>query len=137
MSKEITPPQAWEILQTNPEAVLLDVRSRMEYDYVGHAPGSVFVSLKEPPAWETEVDFVKNVETTLKQYRPDKEPQELTILAFCRSGARSMTAAEELTKNGFKNVVSVAEGFEGDKNEYNHRNSINGWRFHGLPWEQS
>ena len=137
MIKELTPPEAWDILQTNPDAVVLDVRSRMEYDYVGHVPGSVFVSLKEWPAWELETEFVENVMQALLKSRPDKDPHELAILAICRSGARSMTAAEELSKSGFKEVANVAEGFEGDKDENNHRNSVNGWRFHGLPWEQS
>jgi len=137
MIKEITPPEAWDILQTNPDAVILDVRSRMEYDYVGHVPGSVFVSLKEWPAWELETEFVENVKWALAEYRPDKVPQDLVILALCRSGARSMVAAKELANNRFKKVANVVEGFEGDKDENNHRNSINGWRFHGLPWEQS
>lgn len=137
MIKEITPPEAWEILQSNTDAVLLDVRSRMEFDYVGHAPDAVFVSLKEPPAWETDADFVDNVRKTLKEKRPDKDPEDLTILALCRSGARSMTAAEALTNSGFKAAINVAEGFEGDKDQSNHRNTINGWRFHGLPWVQS
>jgi rhodanese-related sulfurtransferase len=137
MIKEITPPEAWEILQSNPDAVLLDVRSHMEFDYVGHVPDSVFVALKEPPGWETDLAFVAKVKKVLQAYRPDKAPEDLTILALCRSGARSMTAAEELMNNAFKEAINVAEGFEGDKDENNHRNSINGWRFHGLPWEQS
>lgn len=137
MIKEITPPEACEILQSNPDAVLLDVRSRMEFDYVGHAPDAVFVSLKEPPAWETDADFVDKVRAALQDKRPDKTPEDLTILVLCRSGARSMTAAEALTNSGFKEAINVAEGFEGDKDENNHRNTINGWRFHGLPWVQS
>ncbi|MFT7460549.1 MAG: rhodanese-related sulfurtransferase [Planctomycetota bacterium] len=137
MIKEITPLEAWEILQSNSNSVLLDVRSYMEYAYVGHPPEAVFVSLKEPPGWENDPAFVANVTKSLQEKRPDRDPQDLTILALCRSGARSMAAAEELTNSGFKEVVNVAEGFEGDKDENNHRNTINGWRFHGLPWEQS
>ena len=137
MIKQISPPQAWEILQEDKNAVLLDVRSRMEFDYVGHVPNSVFVSLKEPPAWESDGDFVNKVKDALQVYRPGQEAEDIAVLALCRSGARSMAAAEELTSSGFKNVMNVAEGFEGDKDDQNHRNSINGWRFHGLPWQQS
>jgi len=137
MIKEITPPEAWKILQTNPDAVLLDVRSRMEFEYVGHAPDAVFVPLKEPPEWDSDPDFVDKTRQILQACRPDRAPEDLTILALCRSGARSMTAAVLLTDNGCKEVINVAEGFEGDKDENSHRSSINGWRFHGLPWEQS
>ena len=56
---------------------------------------------------------------------------------LCRSGARSATAGEMLVNNGYTNVYNVLEGFEGDKDENGHRSTINGWRFHGLPWEQS
>jgi len=42
-----------------------------------------------------------------------------------------------LIKNGFTSVYNVLEGFEGDKDENGHRNTINGWRFHRLPWEQT
>jgi rhodanese-related sulfurtransferase len=137
MIKQISPPQAWEILQGDKNAVLLDVRSRMEFDYVGHVPGSVFVSLKEPPGWESNGDFVNKVKDALLDCRPGQKPEDINILALCRSGARSMSAAEELIGHSFKNVMNVAEGFEGDKDDKNHRNSINGWRFHGLPWQQS
>lgn len=137
MIKEISPVEAWEILQSNADAVLLDVRSRMEFDYVGHAPDAVFVSLKEPPSWESDPVFVANVTKALQEKYPNQDPKDLTILALCRSGARSMVAAEELSANGFKQVINVSEGFEGDKDEKDHRNSVNGWRFHGLPWVQS
>lgn len=137
MIKEINPPQAWEILQDNPDAVLLDVRSRMEYDYVGHVPGAVFVPLKEPPDWRVDTHFVDKVLQALQECRPGRDPRQLTILALCRSGARSMMAAEALSGQGFNELINVAEGFEGDLDHNKHRNNINGWRFHRLPWEQS
>ncbi len=137
MIKEIKPPEAWEIIQANPDAVLLDVRSRMEYDYVGHVPESVFVALKEPPDWENDPDFVDKVKKALQARCPDKDSQDLTVLTLCRSGARSMMAAVELRSSGFKKVINVTEGFEGDKDENSRRSTINGWRFHGLPWLQS
>ncbi len=137
MIKEISPPVAWEILQSSADTVLLDVRSRMEFDYVGHVPDSLFVALKEPPDWEMDPAFVANVNKALNTKYPNRDPKDLTILALCRSGARSMMAAEELADKGFKEVINIAEGFEGDKDENKHRNSVNGWRYHGLPWEQS
>jgi len=137
MIKEISPSEAWEILQSKPDTVLLDVRSSMEFEYVGHVPGAILIALREPPGWDNDPAFVANVTHRLKDKQAGKDPKELSILAMCRSGARSMIAAEELTNSGFINVVNIAEGFEGDKDEDNHRNSVNGWRFRGLPWVQS
>lgn len=137
MIKEISPLQAWDILQSNPNAVLLDVRSQMEFDYVGHPTGAVFAAIKEPPGWENMPDFVDRAKKALQQSRPAVPQEDLVVLALCRSGARSMLAAEELSDQGFAEVINIAEGFEGDKNENNQRNSVNGWRFHQLPWEQS
>ena len=137
MIEEVTPPEAWQALTGETDSVLLDVRSQMEYDYVGHVPGSVLVALKEPPDWQSDPDFSAKVRTALEQCRPGQAPEELAIYALCRSGARSMMAAEELANSGFKRVYNVKEGFEGDKNEQHHRGKLNGWRFHGLPWQQS
>lgn len=125
------------MLENNSQAVILDVRSSMEYAYVGHVPGSVFVPLKEPPFWEDDPGFVEKAGIALAEKFPDRDPRELTVLALCRSGARSMMAAQLLSGDGYKDVYNVAEGFEGDKDEHQHRSSINGWRYHGLPWVQS
>ncbi len=138
MIEELSPLQAWDVLQTRPaDALLLDVRSTMEYEYVGHVPDSVFVALKEPPDWQQDTGFVDKVRQAIRDRRPDQEPESLTILALCRSGARSMMAAEELTNSGFRQVYNISEGFEGDKDQQQQRGKLNGWRFHGLPWEQS
>jgi hypothetical protein len=42
-----------------------------------------------------------------------------------------------LEKNGFPEVYNVLFGFEGELDETRHRNTRNGWRVDGLPWEQS
>ena len=137
MIDEVNPPQAAQMLQENENAVMVDVRSSMEFAYVGHVPGSVFVPLKEPPGWEDDPAFIGKLEHVLQQQYPEKDPRDLTLLFLCRSGARSMTAAQMLYSVGYEKVFNVAEGFEGDKDEHHHRSSINGWRFHGLPWVQS
>jgi len=58
------------------------------------------------------------------------------VLAICRSGKRSHVAAEHLREQGFREGYNVVEGFEGDLDTRRHRSTINGWRFHNLPWEQ-
>ncbi len=134
--KTITPPQAWERLQKDENTILLDVRSTMEYEYIGHPIGAIHVALMEAPEWKTEPDFCAKVRDALHRFS-DVNPEDLTILSICRSGKRSHTAAELLQADGFKDVYNVLEGFEGDRDENRHRSTINGWRFHGLPWEQS
>jgi len=138
MIKEIRPKEAYEILQQQKEAVLIDVRSSMEYEYVGHPLNAVHVPIKEPPDWATQQDFVKKVSSALEEQQPEnRKILDVPMLTLCRSGARSALGAEMLINAGYTNVYNVLEGFEGDKDENGHRNTISGWRFHGLPWEQS
>jgi len=129
--QELTPPQAWQLLQSRDDAILLDVRSSMEYQYVGHPTGAVHVPLMEPPAWQADPAFVARVQEHIGE-----DARQRPILALCRSGKRSEAAARALLASGFTEVYNIVEGFEGDLDEQRHRNSQNGWRFHSLPWEQ-
>lgn len=108
----------------------------MEFEYIGHPVGAIHVPLMEAPAWQTDPDFTGKVREALHS-RCDRDPEDLTIMALCRSGKRSESAAELLIAAGFRSVYNVIEGFEGDRDENKHRSTINGWRFHGLPWKQS
>jgi rhodanese-related sulfurtransferase len=58
------------------------------------------------------------------------------VVLICRSGNRSKEAGEELERAGFTRVYNVMHGFEGELNDSHQRNSLAGWRFEGLPWEQ-
>jgi rhodanese-related sulfurtransferase len=48
-----------------------------------------------------------------------------------------MAAARALAAAGFTRLYNVAEGFEGDRDADSHRGALGGWRYHGLPWEQT
>ena len=134
---EISPPEAWEILQSNPDATLFDVRTSMEFEYVGHPMNAVNIPWKEAPGWQVNQDFVDQVKKILSDRKGSSENIEsLPVLTICRSGKRSMAAAEELIKHGFREVYNIEQGFEGDRDGAKHRSMINGWRFHNLPWEQ-
>jgi rhodanese-related sulfurtransferase len=138
MIDDITPVRAWAMLNENEDAVLLDVRTRVEHDYVGHPPGAVLVPWKDPPDREPDPDFVAKAVKALQKSRPGRDPaSDLTVLALCRSGVRSRAAAEALQESGFKRVYNVAEGFEGARDEEKHRGNLGGWRYHNLPWEQT
>jgi rhodanese-related sulfurtransferase len=134
---EVSPKEAAEILKTDSQSVLLDVRCRVEFDYVGHPPGAINIPWQEPPSWEVVPDFYARVQQRLGELRADIPPAALTVLALCRSGGRSRDAARELARHGFSKVINIAEGFEGGLDENRHRGNIGGWRYHQLPWEQT
>jgi len=128
--KTVSPCQAHDVLKNNADAILIDTRTTFEFSLVGHPIGAVHVPLKRPPNWETFPDFVEQVEKHLSS-------TATPVVLMCRSGARSMDAAKLLEAAGYQNLYNMDEGFEGDKDNNNHRNTLGGWRFHQLPWEQS
>jgi rhodanese-related sulfurtransferase len=130
MIENLTPQQAWELLHQNTSAILVDVRSQMEHAYVGHPIGSVHIPWKEAPDWEINPNFVANVKKLVPNI-------DTPILLLCRSGQRSLSAAKALEESGYKHLVNILDGFEGALDASKHRNKMGGWRFCGLPWEQS
>jgi rhodanese-related sulfurtransferase len=135
--KDIRPDEAFALLRQDPNAVLLDVRTTIEYQYVGHPMGAIHVPWMEAPEWRILPDFAERVAKALEGRYGVRPLSETAILALCRSGKRSRAAAEELAHHGFKRLYNVAEGFEGDLDAERHRSTVNGWRQRGLPWEQS
>ncbi|MFN3415534.1 MAG: rhodanese-like domain-containing protein [Caldimonas sp.] len=128
--KDLTPHQAWAYLQTHPDALFVDVRMEIEYLYVGHPPGAVHIPWYEYP--EMEIDEARFVERMRREAASPHRP----VVLICRSGNRSVEAAQALEAAGFTEVVNVRHGFEGDLDEQLHRGTLNGWRHDGLPWEQ-
>jgi rhodanese-related sulfurtransferase len=128
--KHFTPREAHDYLQTHPEALLIDVRSEIEYLFVGHPVGAIHVSWNDGPDWEINPHFVGEVKKLAGH------GVERPVVLICRSGNRSVSAGEALLQAGFTNVFNVMHGFEGELDDRHHRNSVSGWRFEGLPWEQ-
>ena len=128
--KNLKPGEAWQFMQDNPTSILVDVRTKLEYAFVGHPCGAVHVPWKEAPAWNLNHDFVSDVQKEV----PEKETP---ILTLCRSGQRSLAAANALQEAGYTNLINIDEGFEGSLDDNKHRSTLGGWRFHGLPWEQN
>lgn len=129
---EVTPKQAYERLKTNPNAVLIDVRTAPEWAFVGvpAVDRLLRISWQEFPQMQVNQSFVETVEKA-------GVPKDAEILLICRSGARSAAAAHALTQAGFTNAWNVSEGFEGDRNPEGHRGTVGGWKAHGLPWVQN
>jgi rhodanese-related sulfurtransferase len=127
---KIGPKQVWEILQNNSSAVLVDVRSHTEYAFVGHTPNALHIPWKKAPDWTVNPYFVKDIDAVIAE-------KDTLLILMCRNGCRSMQAALALEQNGYTNLFNMDEGFEGDMDDNQHRGTINGWRFHKLPWQQS
>ena len=124
----VTPPQAWALFHAG-EAQLVDVRSNEERTFVGLVPGSHHVAWATGTSLTRNPRFVHELEAKFSKNTP--------LLLLCRSGKRSVLAAEAAVKAGFTQVFNVLEGFEGEIDTNKHRGGSDGWRFHGLPWEQN
>jgi rhodanese-related sulfurtransferase len=125
---ELTPREAYEVLQKAPGARLVDVRTRAEWDWVGRLPGAVEIEWNQYPGGVRNPNFI----TELKR---QVDPESL-VMFICRSGVRSIGAAAAATEAGYSQCYNVLEGFEGDKDAHGHRNTVGGWRHAGLPWHQ-
>lgn len=135
--QSLSPSEAWQFVKENQRAVLIDVRSSMEYLFVGHPRGSVHVPWIDEPDWVVNPNFVTEVrKLMLGGVGLDNHGNDAPVVLICRSGKRSLEAGKLLISKEFMEVYNVCEGFEGELDENHHRSTQGGWRFHGLPWEQ-
>jgi rhodanese-related sulfurtransferase len=123
----VLPAEAHALMQAG--AKLVDVRTKPELLYVGRIPGSAAVEWQTYPGNRENPEFLGELAAVAAKDEP--------IMFLCRSGARSHAAADAATRAGWKEAYNILEGFEGDKDALQHRNSVSGWRKAGLPWTQS
>lgn len=131
----MSPQQSYNLLRQDTKALLIDIRSSMEYLFVGHPIGSVHIAWIDEPDWTINLDFPDEV-AKLAKTKDEENPLDVPIVLICRSGKRTLDAGHMLLEEGFSNVIHVDEGFEGERDESFHRSTVGGWRFRGLPWEQ-
>ena len=124
---DVTPQQAWQWVQAG-QAVLVDVRSDAEREWVGYVPGAAGVAWKQWPGMAMNANFDAQIRAAV--------PAGTPAVLLCRSGVRSIAAARRATELGLT-AYNILEGFEGDADAQGHRGQRGGWRFHGLPWKQS
>ena len=127
--KHLNPNEAFDVMQRDPDALLVDCRTDIEYFYVGHPRGAVNIEWHMSPDFEVNPQFADEV---LREAGRKDRP----VLLICRSGKRTLDAGAALEAAGFTDVANVLEGFEGDLDEGFHRGTLGGWRKAGLPWEQ-
>ena len=132
---DISPEDAWKVLETDPKAVLVDVRTHAEWAYVGLPEVSSLgkdlkmISWVLFPKGEINSEFIDDLEDQV----PDRDA---TVLFLCRSGVRSIAAAQAATQAGYAKSFNILTGFEGDKDGAQHRGTVGGWKVAGLPWVQ-
>ena len=127
---------SWARLREDTSAVMIDVRTRAEWSYVGlpdlTEAGKEIAAIEWQtfPSGEPNPSFLDDVKAL-------GVPSDAPLFFICRSGARSQSAAIAVTAAGYSQCFNVAGGFEGDRDENNHRGTLGGWKAAGLPWRQS
>lgn len=132
--------EAWALLQSDPKAQLVDVRTAAEWAFVGMPDLSsvgrkvILIEWQGFPGMARNPQFEAEVAEKLQAAGAGPA----TPIAFlCRSGARSQAAAAVMTARGFSQCFNVVGGFEGDLDAHRHRGQSSGWKASGLPWVQS
>lgn len=127
----LTPQEAFDVLQADANALLVDVRTKAELDLVGRIPGALNVEWAFYPGMVANPDFSKQLVEQLNQHGFSKDSK---LMFLCRTGGRSHNAAVVAESLGYSQVYNVLEGFEGEANADKQRTMINGWKHAGLPW---
>jgi sulfur dioxygenase len=110
------------------DAVLIDVRSDAEREWVGFVPGAVPLAWKQWPGMAVNTSFDDAIKAAV--------PRDKKAVMLCRSGVRSVAAAKRASELGIE-AYNILEGFEGDADPQGHRGLKGGWRLRGLPWRQN
>ena len=124
---DVTPELACAWWQAG-EAVLVDVRSDAEREWVGFVPGALAVAWKQWPGMVPNPGFDEALRAAV--------PAGGKAVLLCRSGVRSIAAARRAAELGIT-AYNILEGFEGDADAQGHRGHRGGWRLRGLPWRQN
>jgi len=124
---DVSPQLAWQWVQAG-EAVLVDVRTDAEREWVGFVPGALGIAWKQWPGMAINPAFDADIQAAAKAGHK--------LVLMCRSCVRSIAAAKRATELGVT-AFNILEGFEGDPDADAHRGLKGGWRYRGLPWRQN
>lgn len=131
---DIEPKDAYAVLGEDEEAVLVDVRTTAEWNYVGLPDLTAVGKRVLCVEWQRFPDGAVN-ERFVEQLQGAGLPDGAPLYFLCRSGVRSIAAAEAATAAGLGPAYNVLHGFEGHHDREGHR-SVAGWKNDGLPWRQ-
>lgn len=135
---DITPQEAWKLLSENPDAVLVDCRTDAEWRFVG-VPDLTSLQRDVVYIEWNRTDGTRNggfVDDLVEKIGDAESDRQRPVVFLCRSGNRSIGAAEAATEAGIGPSYNILDGFEGNLDESGHRGGT-GWKAVGLPWVQS
>jgi len=130
---------AWNVLQANSRAQLIDVRTRAEWTYVGIPDlgplgrRTVLIEWQTFPDQSVDPRFAERLANELQALGVQVDDD---LFFICRSGSRSLAAAKVMAASGYRACHNVSEGFEGPLDDARHRGTQIGWKAIGLPWQQ-
>lgn len=132
---DLSPAEAWALLNQDGNAVLIDVRTEPEWQFVGLPDLEAVRKTAALISWQVypSMQINSGFQDAVAKIASDKGAP---ILFLCRSGARSRSAAMAATAAGYTAAYNVSEGFEGDHDADGQRGRVNGWKVAGLPWRQ-
>jgi rhodanese-related sulfurtransferase len=137
---DVTAREAYDFVQSEPKAQIVDVRTRAEWSFVGVPDLSgagkevILAEWQRYPAMDVDPDFVASVERELARRGAGKDDR---VMFLCRSGARSQAAAQAMAAAGWHNSYNISGGFEGPLDGERRRGAVDGWKAQHLPWFQS
>lgn len=120
------PPEAYETLKKNPDALYLDVRTEGEFA-AGHPAGAINIPVmvaKGPGQMQLNLDFVEVAEKVI--------PRGMKLVVGCMAGGRSQRACDMLEEAGYTDLTNVVGGFGGQR-DASGKVVVAGWRDAGLP----
>lgn len=135
MVENVAPTQVWDALRSNIAARLVDVRTNAEWSYVGlpdltdSGQEPLLIPWQVFPTMQLNKDFIDQMEQS--GLTPANH-----VYFLCRSGVRSLAAAQAAREAGFPQVYNILDGFEGPADGEGHRGGLAGWKADGLPWRQ-
>jgi rhodanese-related sulfurtransferase len=137
---DVDPKEVWRALSLHPDSVLVDVRTKAEWAYVGlpdlTAIGKtpVLIEWQTFPTMTVNPTFVADLSATLTAADVSRDA---AIYFLCRSGVRSKAAAQAMAAEGWSQGYNIAGGFEGGLDPSRQRGTTEGWKASGLPWSQT
>ena len=134
---DVSPHYAFEVLKAEPGSLLVDVRTKPEWAFVG-VPNLADIGKQVGfIEWLTYPEMAPNENFLTDLGRFAGEAKDAAVFFLCRSGQRSRAAAIAATAQGYARAYNVEGGFEGGLNAERHRGHVDGWKHAGLPWAQS
>ena len=136
---DVSVEEAWQRLASDPASVLIDVRTRAEWAFVGlpdlNSLGKqpILIEWQQFPTNLVDQDFAQRLQELLTKAGTE---QSAELLFLCRSGGRSLMAARVMVDAGYTRCRNVAHGFEGGLDPTRHRGQLEGWKARKLPWVQ-